>query len=690
MSRSTRLRRAIYVALSVLISASLILLLISGCDEFSLYDVLQPEEEDEGDALALLPASLVLPTNQEFAFEAQGGTPPYTFAIAAGGGSIVPDTGLFTAPATEDEIVIQVTDDAGDASSAQVSVVQGADSLVISPATASILVNEQVPFTASGGTPPYSYTLFGDGSLAGNVYTAPATSGTATITVTDDASHSRSATVTVAPDTPLSISPSAISVPTDGSVTFSASGGVPPYSYSESDGSGAASGPDNENYDYSAPSSAGAVTVTVTDSDSPPTSADATVTVFVPSGGGSLELFPTTVTVYTNSSVTFTGVGGTGTYTYSIDAPADGTINATTGKYTAPASAATDTIRVADGVNQQTATVSVLAPLTIAPASTAVTVGGVVNFTATGGAPPYFFNETAGSGVASGADNEFYDYTAPGAPGAATVTVTDSASNTAHSSVTITAPQPLAISPSVVTVLESETVLFVASGGTGNKTFSLVSGSGSITVDGLYVAPPTETIDVVAAEDAASNVVEGVVYVVAPGPLGIHPPNPEVEEDASVFFSGYGGDPPYTITKTAGSGTFDTALDKYTANGGVVGSDIVEIKIVDSTPTEETTTITILPASPSNVFADGAHGGPQDIEVTWTDVSNAEDQYRVERKTGSGGTWAPVVTLPANTESYVDTGLSPNTLYFYRLFAVSTAAGVESFPSGSAADVSNP
>ncbi|MGV3773055.1 MAG: fibronectin type III domain-containing protein, partial [Verrucomicrobiales bacterium] len=61
------------------------------------------------------------------------------------------------------------------------------------------------------------------------------------------------------------------------------------------------------------------------------------------------------------------------------------------------------------------------------------------------------------------------------------------------------------------------------------------------------------------------------------------------------------------------------------------------------------------------------------INVTWVDASSNETGFRVERKTGPNGSWLQVATLGSNATSYNNTGLSPGTLYYYRVFAFNDA-----------------
>jgi hypothetical protein len=64
-----------------------------------------------------------------------------------------------------------------------------------------------------------------------------------------------------------------------------------------------------------------------------------------------------------------------------------------------------------------------------------------------------------------------------------------------------------------------------------------------------------------------------------------------------------------------------------------------------------------------------AHGNSATTAwLQWTPVAGASG-YRLERRSGDAGAWAPVATLGAGEDSYLDDTLSPGTGYSYRLVA---------------------
>ncbi|MDB5357483.1 MAG: hypothetical protein JWN24_3936, partial [Phycisphaerales bacterium] len=82
----------------------------------------------------------------------------------------------------------------------------------------------------------------------------------------------------------------------------------------------------------------------------------------------------------------------------------------------------------------------------------------------------------------------------------------------------------------------------------------------------------------------------------------------------------------------------------------------------------------LAPAIPSNLVAVAVSG--TQLNLSWHDNSNNETGFDLERKTGIGGTFAPVAgsPLPANTTSYMDTGLTPGTTYYYEIRALGSAS----------------
>jgi titin len=79
------------------------------------------------------------------------------------------------------------------------------------------------------------------------------------------------------------------------------------------------------------------------------------------------------------------------------------------------------------------------------------------------------------------------------------------------------------------------------------------------------------------------------------------------------------------------------------------------------------TTLLNLPAAPSGLTA--AAVSTSRINLAWTDNSDNEDGFKIERKTNAGGTYAEIAVAGAGASAFSDTGLAANTWYFYRVQA---------------------
>ncbi|TVR61775.1 MAG: hypothetical protein EA426_02870 [Spirochaetaceae bacterium] len=236
-----------------------------------------------------------------------------------------------------------------------------AEVLTISPATGTVVANQTVAFSAAGGVPPYEFSVVGGGTMNGNVYTAPATSGTATITVTDSIGETASAELTIdAGMINVGISPSFQSVFTGGTVQFSAFGGTGPFVFAiDVNETGATI--DSGTGEYTAGTVDGTDTVSVTD-----TSAGTTATASVAVQRKPLSISPVAITVFTEQSVVFTPVGGDGPFTFAVSG-GSGTPSIAGATYTAGSVPGIDIVTMTDAYDGRTrdAEVTVVPPTAV-------------------------------------------------------------------------------------------------------------------------------------------------------------------------------------------------------------------------------------------------------------------------------------------------------------------------------------
>lgn len=105
----------------------------------------------------------------------------------------------------------------------------------------------------------------------------------------------------------------------------------------------------------------------------------------------------------------------------------------------------------------------------------------------------------------------------------------------------------------------------------------------------------------------------------------------------------------------------ETLDAKYLNNNG---------QITDYFTIRKTTTPPALPQAPSNLEAGTVSS--QIIALNWADQSDNEVGFDIERSL-DGNTWSLTGSVGMNTTHYEDTGLTPNTRYYYRVRAKNSA-----------------
>ncbi len=79
------------------------------------------------------------------------------------------------------------------------------------------------------------------------------------------------------------------------------------------------------------------------------------------------------------------------------------------------------------------------------------------------------------------------------------------------------------------------------------------------------------------------------------------------------------------------------------------------------------TTILAPPSAPSGLVAGAVSSSA--IDLSWTDNSANEMGFKIDKTLDTTASWTPLVTLASNSVSYPDTGLADGVEYFYRCYA---------------------
>jgi hypothetical protein len=83
------------------------------------------------------------------------------------------------------------------------------------------------------------------------------------------------------------------------------------------------------------------------------------------------------------------------------------------------------------------------------------------------------------------------------------------------------------------------------------------------------------------------------------------------------------------------------------------------------------TTLASIPVAPSGLTITTLLSSK--IIIAWTDNSNNETGFKVQRKQGATGTYTTITTTGANATTYSDTGVTDGTLYYYQVSATNSA-----------------
>lgn len=496
--------------------------------------------------------------------------------------------------------------------------------LAISPSTKTLAVNNPFGFSETGGYGTFTYSVTsGGGSFSGATYTAPSSSGTAVVTVTDSDGNTSTANITI--NAALAINQTSKTLAVTNNFTFSATGGVAPYSFTSTNGA-----INSSTGVYTAPSSNGSATVTVTDSLG--NTSHSTVTI-----NPALAISPSSTTVAASGNASFSATGGVGSFSYSTTA---GSINSSTGAFTAPSSAASVTVTVTDSLgNTSNSSVTITGPLAISPTAKTLAVNNAFTFSAAGGTSPYTYSVvTGGGGSFSGAV-----YTAPASAGTYTVKVTDATSATSNATVTVNAA--LAISPNSKTLAVNDTFSFGATGGVSPYTYSVVTGGGGSFSGTTYTAPSATGTYTVRVTDSLNNTSNGTVTINAA--LAIAPTAISIITGETTNFGGSGGVPSYTFSSTAGYVNSSTGAYTVPLNISPIADTVT---VTDSVSNSIGTSVNVRAFQTKDAFS--YSGGNPVSTSTAVDSSgniysvgygaSGANHWLVRKSANSGTTWTTV------------------------------------------------
>ena len=483
--------------------------------------------------------------------------------------------------------------------------------------------NGSATVSASGGTPPYSYSWAPSGG-SGATATALA-SITYTCTVTDAANATATKTFNITQ--PSAITTTAISQTniscfggSNGSATVSASGGSPSYSYSWSPSGGTGA--------TATGLSAGSYTCTVSDANS----CVATKT-FVCTQSSALVVTPSSQTNIScfggsNGAASINAAsGGTGGYTYNWtpgNPTGDGTVSVTgltAGSYTCTVTDANACVATKSFTCTQTPA------LVVTPASqTNISCNGGSNGAAsinnaTGGAGGYTYNWTPGNPTGDGTVS-VTGLTA----GTWTLVVTDQNSCTQTQIFNITQPSAISATPASQTNIScfggsNGAATVIANGGTPGYTYSWSpSGGTGATATGLSAGSYTCSVT------DANSCVATRVFTCTQTPALIATAASQTNiscfggsNGAASINAASGGAGGYSYDWTPGTPTGDGTISVTGLTAGTWTCTVTDLNACAATQSfniTEPSVLVVTPASQTNISCNGANNGAASVNAT--------------------------------------------------------------------------
>ena len=133
----------------------------------------------------------------------------------------------------------------------------------------------------------------------------------------------------------------------------------------------------------------------------------------------------------------------------------------------------------------------------------------------------------------------------------------------------------------------------------------------------------------------------------------------------------------------------DSGLDSSTTYFYKVGAWNSQGEVVSSVVSATTESGPAVPANPTNLQVSVVERSSTSLMLTWEDNSDNETYFQIQRSLSTSG-FSNVATVTANNTTYTDTGLTPCTPYYYRVYSWNSQGPSSSYAAGSGTTLPSP
>jgi hypothetical protein len=343
-------------------------------------------------------------------------------------------------------------------------------------------------------------------------------------------------------------------------------------------------------------------------------------------------VYPQSRSINVGQYLQFTATGGRFPYSWSVSDPSVASISSSGLLVGLSSGVVTVTATDADGLQGVSGNITVIGstpppapnPITITPDTGSVAIGATLQFSVSGGTPPYqwgisnpYIARISTNGLLTGLT-----------AGTVTVAVRDATGTIDQTGIitVVAASSPLQVTPSSAFLLVGQNLQFFASGGAAPYTWRVSNPLvANISASGMLTATAAGNTQVTVTDSNGVTVSTGNIFIqgsTAPQPLTVTPSTAQLAVGDTLQFTATGGTAPYTWS------TFNTFVGSIDSNGVFTakGAGITSVQVRDARGATAGTSF-VQVSSPSSASQDD----------TGNDTGNNSNNAGTDNNNSEGG-----------------------------------------------------